>query len=82
MSMSEDYRKFRAQVADILEVSEEDLESHDLRAIESFDSMGKINIGLLIEEELGWRIPYERLDNAGKLFEIYQEAKASLSSSS
>lgn len=71
MSMPEKYISFRNKVAEVLDVAPETLDELRLSDLKEYDSLGVIDLGLVIEDQFAWEIPLEVLENAGLLIDLY-----------
>lgn len=71
MSSNLTFSEFVSRVSDELTVDTEVLLSSDLVDIAEFDSMGKINISLLIEELFDLQIDYEILNTLENVRAMY-----------
>ena len=63
---------FSKRFADELNINFDDLVGKKLSEIPEYDSMGKIDISLLIEELFNFRIEYEDLNTASTLKALYE----------
>jgi acyl carrier protein len=66
-----DYAQFCHKLAEVLEVKADKLASLPLADVAEYDSMGKINASLLVEELFGFQIAFETLDNATSAATLY-----------
>ena len=57
-------QSFKAEIAELLKISTNDLDSKDLDEIPNYDSMAKINISLIVEEIFNYKIPLSDLDES------------------
>lgn len=64
--------EFTEKFANELEIDTETLIKNDLSEIDEFDSMGKINISLLIEDLFEFQIDYDDLDSAKTITAVYE----------
>lgn len=71
MSMPDMYIKFKEKTAEALEVDQSILDEYKLSDLKEYNSLGVIDLGLVIEEVFGWEIPLEALENAGYLRDLY-----------
>lgn len=71
MSMSDSFEKFTVQISDLLMVEVGDLIDSNLQNLPEFDSMAKINVGLLIEEEYGYQVALDDLNTLQSLRSLY-----------
>ena len=62
---------FSKRFADELNINIDVVVGKKLSEIPDYDSMGKINISLLIEELFNFQIEYEDLNTSGNLEELY-----------
>lgn len=74
--MDENKTRFVTLFAKELNVEKEELLGSSLLETKEFDSMGKINISLMIEHEFNWQIPFEVLDEADNIEQIWDAVKA------
>ena len=65
------YSSFFQGIADTLDLSIEQLKELELSGESAFDSMGKINVALYIEETFGWQIPLTVLDQCTTVEGLY-----------
>ena len=63
---------FTEKFADELAINIHTLLANNLSEIDEYDSMGKINISLLIEELFEFQIEYEDLDSAETIKVLYE----------
>ena len=66
------FDEFSHRFADELNVNFDDLNGKTLSEIPEFDSMGKINISLLIEELFNFQIDYEDMNRASTHEELFE----------
>jgi acyl carrier protein len=59
-----DYAQFCSKLAEVLEVGADKVTGQPFAHIAEYDSMGKINASLLVEELFGFQIAFETLDTA------------------
>ena len=76
MSMPEKYISFRNKTAETLNVDPEILDNVRLSDLKEYDSMGVIELALVVEEQFCWEIPLEALDNVGLLRELFDYIEA------
>ena len=65
------FNEFAKRFAEELEIEGSEFISLPLSEISQYDSMGKINIGLLIEELFNYEIDYEVLENEESIKTLY-----------
>lgn len=63
---------FANRFAAELNIENKELLAEDLTNLPEYDSMGKINISLLIEELFGFQIDYEELNQLNTLESLYR----------
>jgi len=71
MTMS--YEDFLAAMAEILDTSVEKLNELQLCRETGFDSMGKINVALYIDETFDWQIPLLVLDECETVLSLHNK---------
>jgi acyl carrier protein len=62
--------ELKKQMSEILEISESNLEKVNMSDIAEYDSMGKINVSLIIEDLFEYEIDFDTLDSAEKFSDI------------
>ena len=65
------FDEFLQKFLNELNIGVDDTTEKKLSEIPEYDSMGKINISLLIEELFNFQIEYEHLNTASTLEELY-----------
>ena len=65
------FDEFSQRFADEININLDAAKDLKLNEIPEYDSMGKINISLLIEELFDFQIEYEDLNTAGSVEELY-----------
>ena len=65
------FDEFSQKFLDEINVNIEDIKDKTLGEIPEYDSMGKINISLLIEELFNFQIEYEDLNTTDTVEELY-----------
>jgi acyl carrier protein len=75
MSMSDTFEKFTVKIADILMVEACDLINSNLQDLPEFDSIARINVGLLIDEEYGYQVALDDLNSLPSLRALYDLVK-------
>ena len=65
-------KEFTEKFADELQINIDTLLKNNLSEITKYDSMGKINISILIETLFEFQIKYEDLDSAKTVKAIYE----------
>jgi acyl carrier protein len=69
--MSDTFEKFTVKIADLLMVEVDGLLNHSLQDLPEFDSMARINVALLIEEEYGYQVALDDLNSIVSLKALY-----------
>lgn len=64
MTHDDKIAELKKQMSEILEISESNLETVNMSDIAEYDSMGKINVSLIIEELFEYEIDFDTLDSA------------------
>ena len=65
------FEAFSQSFAEEIKINLDAVKDQSLNEIPEYDSMGKINISLLIEELFDFQIEYEDLSSASTLEELY-----------
>lgn len=65
------FDEFLQRFTEELDIKLDNITEIKLSDIPEYDSMGKINISLLIEELFNFQIEYEDLNTAGSVEELY-----------
>ena len=73
--MSDSFEKFTIKIADLLMVKSCDLIDSNLQDLPEFDSIARINVGLLIEEEYGYQVSLDDLNSLTSLCGLYDLVK-------
>ena len=63
---------FIAAVANVLEIAPEMASQANLSELEEYDSMGRIEVALIIEQQFNFEIDYEVLDEATSFRAIFE----------
>lgn len=63
--------ELKKKMSELLGISERDLEKVNMSEIAEYDSMGKINVSLIIEELFEYEIDFDTLDSAQNFSDIY-----------
>lgn len=72
------YEKFAERFADELQIHIDVAKKEKLSQIPEYDSMGKINVSLLIEELFDYQIDYDELNSKDTLASLYETLLASV----
>ena len=70
------FEVFEKKFADTLKLKDQNLLKNLLKDIPEYDSLGKIDISLLIEEEFNFQIKYEILDSFETIEKLYKYCKS------
>jgi acyl carrier protein len=75
MSMSDSFEKFTIKISDLIMIEAGELIDSNLQDLPEFDSMARINVGLLIEEEYGYQVALDDLNSLQSLSSLYDLVK-------
>lgn len=73
MSEKLNFESFIAKLAILLKTTPEKLLTAELSAVPSYDSLGRIEVAMLIEDDFGWLISQDQLatcSNAQEVFDV------------
>ena len=65
------FEDFCIKFAEALEIEDDTFTVKDFSAVSQYDSMGKISASLLIEEQFGFQISFDILDNQKNIASLY-----------
>lgn len=75
MLMSDSFENFAVKVSGLLMVEAGVLIHSNLQDLPEFDSMARINIGILIEEDYGYQVALDDLNSLQSLRSLYDLVK-------
>ena len=74
MSENLNFEAFIAKLAILLKTTPEQLLTGELSAVPSYDSLGRIEVAMLIEDDFGWLISQDELATCSNAQEIFNVA--------